>query len=244
MPTPPQIVLSGAGKHFCTGIDVGALMQGLGPSTSGSQEGADCQGRSRWRFRCGRADVLLRVHAVATRMMHARPDVSCLFKPAFTLSARISSPTPRLARSFVFVLQEAMTAFEACPVPVIAAVHGHCVGAGGGVGLLGGCRWGSGAAWLPFQQRHLSSAGPCTACAWLYALLGVLLHSAAPVDRLQASTSQPMVSMLSAHPPACRATGIDMITACDIRLATESAVFCVKASQAPAALWLPGMCGC
>lgn len=98
------IVLSGAGKHFCTGIDVGALMQGLGPSTSGSQEGADCQGRSRWRF-----------------------------------------------RSFVFVLQEAMTAFEACPVPVIAAVHGHCVGA-----------------------------------------------------------------------------GIDMITACDIRLATESAVFCVK----------------
>jgi enoyl-CoA hydratase/carnithine racemase len=51
------------------------------------------------------------------------------------------------------VLQEAMSAFEACPVPVIAAVHGHCVGA-----------------------------------------------------------------------------GIDMITACDIRLATDSAVFCVKAN--------------
>lgn len=33
-------------------------------------------------------------------------------------------------RQFVFVLQDAMSAFEACPVPVIAAVAGHCIGAG------------------------------------------------------------------------------------------------------------------
>ncbi len=52
LPAAPQIVLSGAGKHFCTGIDVGALMQGLGPAAGSSPEAADCQGRSRWRFRC------------------------------------------------------------------------------------------------------------------------------------------------------------------------------------------------
>ncbi|PSC71310.1 enoyl-hydratase [Micractinium conductrix] len=33
-------------------------------------------------------------------------------------------------RQFVFLLQEAMSVFERCPVPAVAAIHGHCVGAG------------------------------------------------------------------------------------------------------------------
>ena len=65
-------------------------------------------------------------------------------------------------RQFVFVLQDAMSAFERCRVPVIAAVHGHCVGA-----------------------------------------------------------------------------GIDLITACDIRLATADATLCVKVKTGTCCVWLP-----
>lgn len=172
-----------------------------------------------------------RLHVIATAVGHARPDLSCLFKPVFTLSARISFPLP--ARSFVFVLQEAMTAFEACPVPVIAAVHGHCVGAGGGLGLLGGCRWGSGAAWLPFQQRHLSAGSFLHSVCMVVCIAGCsAVHCCSCRQPTSFHKSAHGVShcMLSARAPACRSTGIDMITACDIRLATENAVFCVKAS--------------
>lgn len=33
-------------------------------------------------------------------------------------------------RAFVLHLQAAMSAFEECPVPVVAAIHGNCIGAG------------------------------------------------------------------------------------------------------------------
>lgn len=119
-----QIVLSGAGKHFCTGIDVNALMQGLGPAggSSSSTEPADCQGRSRWRFRWAGVVTFGRLHTGFGRRVPWYMSMSPHFAPP--------SPLLLLCRSFVFVLQEAMSAFEACPVPVIAAVHGHCVGAG------------------------------------------------------------------------------------------------------------------
>jgi len=77
------VVLSGEGRHFCTGIDVkslGALM--------GAQDG--CPGRQREH-----------------------------------------------TRRFVLMLQDANTAIERCRKPVIAAVHGACIGAG--VDLVTAC---------------------------------------------------------------------------------------------------------
>lgn len=77
------VVLSGEGRHFCTGIDVkslGALM--------GAQDG--CPGRQREH-----------------------------------------------TRRFILMLQDANTAIERCRKPVIAAVHGACIGAG--VDLVTAC---------------------------------------------------------------------------------------------------------
>lgn len=79
------IVLSGAGRHFCTGIDLSVL-----GGEALQAEDAACAGRSRLRF-----------------------------------------------ISYVKILQAAMTACEAAPVPVLAAVHGACFGAG--VDLVTAC---------------------------------------------------------------------------------------------------------
>lgn len=100
-----QIVLSGAGKNFCAGIDLDSLMQSQ--QSAGGDEAAACGGRHRWRF-----------------------------------------------RQFVRVLQDAMSAFEACPVPVIAAVHGHCIGAG--VDMITACdiRLATEAANFSVKVRH------------------------------------------------------------------------------------------
>jgi enoyl-CoA hydratase/carnithine racemase len=79
------IVLSGAGRHFCTGIDLSVL-----GGEALQAEDAACQGRSRLRF-----------------------------------------------ISYVKILQQAMTACETAAVPVLAAVHGACFGAG--VDLVTAC---------------------------------------------------------------------------------------------------------
>ncbi|NWR06572.1 ECH1 protein, partial [Paradoxornis webbianus] len=42
-------------------------------------------------------------------------------------------------RQRVMELQESFSAMERCPKPVIAAVHGPCIGAGGGHGAGGRC---------------------------------------------------------------------------------------------------------
>ena len=47
--------------------------------------------------------------------------------------------TKTARRQFVFLLQEAMSVFERCPVPVVAAIHGHCVGAGAAVLHVASC---------------------------------------------------------------------------------------------------------
>lgn len=72
------IVLSGEGKHFCGGIDLGSLA-----ATAGAQEAGSCTGRARYQL-----------------------------------------------REFIQELQAAMSALERCAAPVVAAVHGACVGAG------------------------------------------------------------------------------------------------------------------
>ena len=173
-----QIVLTGAGKNFCTGIDLASLMGELGPggpgpvggagprqqstssSSGGGGDGEACQGRQRYRFRRGGARER---GSGWRRCSQPMPDRTSLprrrRRPLTDPLLPPAAPAPRACRQFVFVLQEAMSAFEACPVPVIAAVHGHCVGA-----------------------------------------------------------------------------GIDMVTACDIRLATESAVFSVKVRRGGAGL--------
>lgn len=76
-----QIVLSGAGKNFCAGIDLDSLMAELQAPASSDQ--AACDGRQRHAF-----------------------------------------------RAFVLQLQAAMSAFEECPAPVVAAIHSNCIGAG------------------------------------------------------------------------------------------------------------------
>ena len=77
------VVLSGEGRHFCTGIDVGALGSLMGAQT-------ECQGRQREE-----------------------------------------------TRRFILMLQDANTAIERCRKPVVAAVHGACIGAG--VDLITAC---------------------------------------------------------------------------------------------------------
>jgi enoyl-CoA hydratase len=55
------------------------------------------------------------------------------------LKAEGSSPADRNMQMYQQVkrLQSTMTAFEACPVPVIAAIHGYCLGAG--IDLITAC---------------------------------------------------------------------------------------------------------
>lgn len=71
------VVLTGNGRSFCTGIDVGSLT--------------------------------------------TAPPLSAKVDP---------SRRAHLWRQFVLPLQQAFTAIEDCPKPVIAAIHGHCYGAG------------------------------------------------------------------------------------------------------------------
>lgn len=78
------IVLSGNGKHFCSGIDLELLM-----SIQQFQQ-IDCEGRKR-----------------------------------------------ETLRQFILDLQRTVTAIEACRKPVIAAVHGACMG--GGLDILAAC---------------------------------------------------------------------------------------------------------
>ncbi|MDP5170842.1 MAG: crotonase/enoyl-CoA hydratase family protein [Bacteroidia bacterium] len=78
------VVLSGQGKHFCAGIDLGYLM-GVGQITQN-----DCEGRR-------------------------REDM----------------------REFILDLQIAINEIEKCKKPVIAAVHGGCIGAG--VDIISAC---------------------------------------------------------------------------------------------------------
>lgn len=84
-PDVSVIVLSGAGKHFCSGIDLASLSSISEQSSSGLDR--------------GRSSELLR--------------------------RRIGS------------MQAAITAVERCRKPVIAAVHGACIG--GGVDLVAAC---------------------------------------------------------------------------------------------------------
>ncbi len=78
------IILSGEGKHFCSGIDVMALME--------MQQGLDnsCEARNREKI-----------------------------------------------RAFVLMLQRTITSIEKCRKPVLAAVHGACIG--GGVDIISAC---------------------------------------------------------------------------------------------------------
>jgi enoyl-CoA hydratase len=62
-------------------------------------------------------------------------------EPATTAAATPSRPSmaarARAARLSVLTLQESITAVADCPKPVIAAVHGYCIG--GGVDLIAAC---------------------------------------------------------------------------------------------------------
>ena len=71
------IILKGAGKHFCSGMDLASLME------IAQVQNMDCQSRMREAF-----------------------------------------------REKLFALQAAVTSLEKCQKPVLAAIHGACIGAG------------------------------------------------------------------------------------------------------------------
>ena len=77
------IVLSGEGKHFCSGIDLELLMSVAGPTET-------CEGRKREKL-----------------------------------------------RRQILALQAPINAIEQCSKPVIAAIHGGCIG--GGVDIVAAC---------------------------------------------------------------------------------------------------------
>lgn len=101
------VVLSGEGKNFCTGIDLNSLMAEFERPQAGAAAGTATGPGG------------------AQQGQQEEGDAACQGRRRYHF------------RRFVFVLQEAMTAFERCPVPVIAAIHGHCVGAG--VDLITAC---------------------------------------------------------------------------------------------------------
>ncbi|KAL4451252.1 hypothetical protein ABPG77_009324 [Micractinium sp. CCAP 211/92] len=100
------IVLSGEGKNFCTGIDINSLMAEFGrpADVTAAKRAGDTGGAG------GAGARVQQEPEAAAAGCHGRQRYHF--------------------RQFVFVLQDAMSAFERCPVPVVAAVHGHCVGAG------------------------------------------------------------------------------------------------------------------
>ncbi len=81
-------VISGAGKHFTAGIDLG-MLAGMKAQIR-EDDGADCEGRSREKL-----------------------------------------------RRIILDLQDTLTSIERCRKPVIAAIHGACVG--GGIDLITAC---------------------------------------------------------------------------------------------------------
>eukprot|EP00249_Psilotum_nudum_P001851 c14572_g1_i1 orf=168-1016(+) len=89
-PSVRVIILSGSGKHFCSGIELGTLSSHLGDAPDGVEQ----------------------------------------------LPSDVGRKSEKLVRS-VKQMQAAISAVEECRKPVIAAVHGACIGAG--VDLLTAC---------------------------------------------------------------------------------------------------------
>eukprot|EP01018_Ginkgo_biloba_P017709 Gb_12578 [translate_table: standard] len=89
-PSVRVIVLTGSGKHFCSGIDLSVLGSQLGSQNPNGSDNENDQGRVREKLR--------------RNIKH---------------------------------MQRAITALEECRKPVIAAIHGACIG--GGIDMISAC---------------------------------------------------------------------------------------------------------
>ena len=76
--------------------------------------------------------------------------------PGGGASAASMAARARAARREVLRLQESITAVARCPKPVIAAVHGYCIG--GGVDLIAACDIRLGSADAVFSVREAKMA--------------------------------------------------------------------------------------
>ena len=113
-PLTPQIVLSGNGKNFCAGIDLSYLQDMFNRLGKTS-----CPGRMREQFR----------RHIMT--MQVSDTCSIKFHTNLVLQGGLS---PSLMYCH---LEDCFTSLERCRLPVIAAIHGCCVG--GGVDLISAC---------------------------------------------------------------------------------------------------------
>lgn len=113
-PDTRAVVLSGAGRNFCAGIDLAALTAITGGPAGPEADGSSGPGSERRGSRPGDGPA---PPAAAVAPCEGRQRVSLL--------ARIE------------IMQDAVSAIERCRKPVIAAVHGACVG--GGVDIITAC---------------------------------------------------------------------------------------------------------
>ncbi|MEZ4995216.1 MAG: crotonase/enoyl-CoA hydratase family protein [Saprospiraceae bacterium] len=120
LPDVRVIILSGSGKHFCSGIDLELLM-----NIQQFQQ-IDCEGRKR-----------------------------------------------EALRQFILKLQSTVNAIEACRKPVIATVHGACIG--GGLDILAACdlRYCSEDAYFSLKEIDLGMVADLGSIQRLPAIIGM-----------------------------------------------------------------------
>lgn len=117
-------MVTGRGKHFCAGIDLEALQGQF------AAQQHECAGRARHTLRT----FILELQASPARSKRRTLRFRCA---VLLLCCHPAQPACPRASLRPFPPQAAMTAFEECVCPVIAAVHGACVGAG--VDLITAC---------------------------------------------------------------------------------------------------------
>ncbi|GIL87537.1 hypothetical protein Vretifemale_15582 [Volvox reticuliferus] len=118
------IIIAGQGKSFCAGIDVGYLKRNfaaMAPATGVP----------------GRTPSAATAAAVTGAAATTAPSAAAATAATAALPGACPGAQRAIIRRNILALQDAYSELERCRSPVVAAVHGRCIG--GGVDLITAC---------------------------------------------------------------------------------------------------------